>query len=455
VRNAKSSLLVISAFVAFLSLKWALAPTPAEASSIRDAEIEHTIRVYASPLLKSAGLEPSDVSLHILNDKAVNAFVAGGQRIFLTSGLLMSADRPEQVVGVLAHEIGHIIGGHLARMNGAVADARNKALIGQLVGFALGVLSKDSSVLAATSLKGSDIALQGLLKFSRTQERSADQVAADLLENTGTSASGLLEFFEILKDQELLVRARQDNYAVTHPLTQDRIAFIREHIDNSRFSANRLPDRIQVMHDRMVAKLRAFINPPRQTLLEYSEDDPAISSRYARAIALYRDARVDKALELVDELIEIAPDDPYFHELLGQILFENARLKGALPAYERAVEFRPREPLLRVGLAHVQIELNSPDLIKSAINNLEQAQRYDRLMPFSWQLAATAYGRNGQLGVSSLALAEYNLLLGKFLDAQGQARKAARLLPTNSPGWLRAQDIKATARRARERQSTR
>ena len=430
----------------------ALAPSPAGAAGIRDAEIEHTIRVYASPLLRAGGFEPEDVSLHILNDKEINAFVTRGQRIFLTSGLLMAAESPEQIAGVLAHEIGHITGGHLARLGGAVEDARNQALIGQIIGIALGVLAKDGGVAAATAAKGSDVALKGLFRFSRTQERSADQVAVNLLDQTRTSARGLLEFFERLQDQELLVRSRQQAYAVTHPLTEDRITFVRRHVEKSRYSDHRMPERLRAMHDRMVAKLKGFINPPHQTLREYPASDTSVSARYARVMAYYRDARIDEALRLMDELLKQSPDDPYFHELRGQILFENGRLNEALPAYERAVKLRPQQPLLRVGLAHVQIETNKPDLIKLAIGNLEQALRYDRFMPLSWQLAATAYGRNGQLGVSALALAEYNMLLGRYLDARGQAERAMRILPENSPGWLRAQDIRSTAKWSRDRQ---
>ncbi|RZO38218.1 MAG: M48 family peptidase [Rhodospirillaceae bacterium] len=447
-----SSLAAIGAVVANLLLQLALALNPAEGAGIRDAEIEYTIRAYASPLLRAADLDPDDVGLHIVNDRALNAFVSRGRRIFLTSGLLMSAERPEEVVGVLAHEIGHITGGHLARLGGALVDARNQALIGQIIGFAFGVLSKDGGVAAATSAKGADIAFKNLLRFSRTQERSADQVAVNLLDHTRITSTGLLKFFERLQDQELLVRARQDAYVVTHPLTQDRITFVRKHVENSSYSGNELPERVKAMHDRMVAKLRGFINPPSQTLAEYSADDTAVSARYARTMAYYRDSRLDQALTLIDGLVEQAPKDPYFHELRGQILFEHGRLSEALPAYERAVKLSPQQPLLRVGLAHVQIEINKPNLIKSAIGNIEQALRYDRFMPLSWHLAATAYGRNGQLGVSALALAEHNLLLGRFVDARGQANRAMRILRANSPGWIRAQDIEATAKRARERE---
>ena len=446
-RNIISSFATAVAAIAILLLHGMLADKQALSSIIRDAEIEHTIRFYASPLLRAAGLQPADVKLHIINDKGINAFVARGQKIFVTSGLLMAASRPEQVIGVIAHEIGHITGGHLARLGGALNDARRKALIGEVIGFALGALARDSDVTAATMAKSSEIATKGVFKFSRTQERSADQVAVDLLEKTQTSATGLLEFFESLQDQELLVRARQDTYVATHPRTQDRIAFVRKHLEKSPYSGNYLPAHVQAMHERMSAKLKGFFNPTPQTLREFPASSTAINARYARAMAYYRDAQTDEALKEIDGLIKRIPDDPYFHELRGQILFEQGKLTKALPDYKRAVNLRPGQPLLRVGLAHVQVELNTPNLIKAAINNLEEALRHDQFLPLSWQLAATAYGRNGQLGLSALALSEYHRLLGRHFDAQGQANKAIRILPENSPGWIRAHDILNDSRR--------
>ena len=454
-RTKISSMAAIVAVIAIVSLSVSLASAPARAAGIRDAEIEHTIRTYASPLLRAAEIEQRDFGLHIVNDKALNAFVARGQRIFITSGLLMSAERPGQVIGVLAHEIGHITGGHLARLEGALDDARSQALIGQIIGLALGVLAKDAGVAAAGTAAGTGVAVKNLLKYSRIQEQSADQLAVNLLDQTQTSARGLLEFFELLQDQELLVRARQDDYVVTHPLTQNRIGFVRNHVAKSPYSDKKLPTILQAMHDRMVAKLKGFINPPSRTLFEFKADDPSVMARYARAVAYFRDARIAQALPLIDGLIADAPGDAYFHELKGQMLFENGRIKEALPSYQKAVDLQPGQPLLRVGLAHAQIELNQPDLISVALRNLEQAIRYDRFMPLSWRLAATAYGRSGDIGMSALALAEQNLLLGRNLDAAGQAKKAQRLLKDNSPSWLRAQDIVNTADRARRKKNDR
>ena len=321
-------------------------------------------------------------------------------------------------------------------------DARNQALIGQIIGFALGANFQEG-VAAATSAKGADIAFKSLLELRI--ERSADQVAVNP-NQTRITSTGLLKFFERLQYQELLC-ARVKTCA--YPLTQTD-HFVGNTSKIALFG-NELPERVKTIHDRMVAKLR-FHNPPSQTLAEYLADDTAVSARYARTMAYYRDSRLDQALKLIDGLVEQAPKDPYFHELRGQILFKHGRLSEALPAYERAVKLSPQQPLLRVGLAHVQIEINKPDLIKSAIGNIEEALRYDRFMPLSWHLAATAYGRNGQLGVAALALAEHNLLLGRLMEARGQANKAMRILRSNSPSWLRAQDIEATAKRARERE---
>lgn len=439
--------LIISAYFALMA-----GPTQARGQSlIRDAEIEHTIRSWTAPLLRAAALEPEDVALHIVSDRQINAFVTRGQRIFITTGLLMRSENPGQVMGVIAHEIGHITGGHLARLEGAISDARDQALIGSIISIAIAVLSQQPEAGVAGTAKSQDVAVRNLYKFTRVQERSADQVAVDLLERTGVSAQGLLEFFEILQDQEFLHRSRQDPYVSTHPLTSDRIEFVRNQLRTSRRSGRPLDPADLTAHARMIAKLKGFMNPPARTLNEFKASDRSVKARYARAVALYRDARIDAALPVIDSLIAEAPDDPYFHELRGQMLFESGRLEDALPAYETSVRLRPDQPLLRVGLAHVQIELNRPELLGEAQANLEQAVRYDRFMPLAWRLSATAYGRTGKLGLSALSLSEYSLLTRRLVDASGQANKAMRLLPEGSPAWIRAQDIAEIADRARRK----
>ena len=436
------------AAVCLVVLQFLLPPDPAAArgmSLIRDAEIEHTIRSWSAPLLEAAGLAPDDVDVHVVSDPRVNAFVAGGRRIFLTTGLLTKAKHPGQVKGVVAHEIGHIKGGHLARLQGAADDARDMALIGALFGVAIGTLAGRPDAGLAGVATALDVARRGLLKHTRSQERSADQVAVDLLEKTKTSARGLLELFESMKYQELLLPERQDPYLQSHPLTEDRVSFIENHLARSPFAEAVAPANERAAHDRMVGKLEGYLSPPAKTLRRRKPNDRSVGSRYARAVALYRSARIDRALDAVDGLLREAPDDAYFHELRGQMLFESGRLKDALPAYEKAVALRPDQPLLRVGLAHVQLELGGPGMVAKASSNLERAVRKERIMPRAWHLAAIAYGRSGRYGLSALALAENRVLTGRKPEAAAHAKKAVRLLEKGSPAWLRAQDILAVA----------
>ncbi len=414
--------------------------------SIRDAEIENTIRVYAMPLLNAAEIEAEAIRFHIVRSPKLNAFVAGGQRMFLTTGLLRRSEDPGEVIGVMAHEIGHIAGGHLARLRSSIRDATTTVLIAQLVGLAVGVLARDPGAAFALGSGGAHIAERSLLKFSRTQERSADQAGLQLLERTGQSARGLARFLDYLAQQELLDVSRQDRYLLTHPLTRNRIRFVRNHVERSRYSNRAAPRKLMRLHRRMRAKLAGFTDPPAVTLDRYKAEDGSVEARYARAIALYRIPDLANAVKTIDGLIAEQPRDPYFRELKGQMLFENGRLDEALPEYEAAVRLKPDATLLRVALAHVQIELNRPDLLDQTLGHLKRALRTDPDNPRAWRWAATAYGRNGQRGLSALSMAEYFIRTGRESDARGQATRAVRWLKKGSPAWLRAQDIIAQVR---------
>ena len=437
----------VAAFVASFAASFAggSGSAAAKTSQIFDTEIENNIRAIAAPVLLAAGLDPSVVRIHLVNSSAPNAFVSRGQRLFITTGLLMAAEHPGQVIGTLAHETGHIAGGHLARLDTLLRDAATPALLSTLLAVAAGVLTKDAAATAVI-LGGSQQAInRRLLSFSRTQEQSADRAAVRYLEDTHQSARGLLEFLEYLDDQQALVvsRSRQQelSYDVTHPLTRGRIAYVRQHVARSRYSDVPVRPEFVRRHARIVAKLHAFLDNPRQALARYKATDKGVPARYARAIAYYRQSALDKALPLIDGLLAEQPGDPYFLELKGQALFENGRIAEALGPYEEAVRVLPNARLLRIGLAHVQIELNRPALVKPALANLLQALRFDRAMPIAWRLAAIAYGRDGQLGQSALASAEYAFFTGRRGEAGRMAERAQRLLKRGSPGWLRAADI--------------
>ncbi len=433
----------VSTFVALSS-----AASPALAIGIiRDSEIENNIRLWATPIWEAAGLVPDEVRIILVNDRRLNAFVAGGQNLFLHTGLLMRSENVMQVVGVIAHETGHIAGGHLARLQDQLRTASITSILALVLGVAAGVAARSGEAVAAGMGAGLTVAERNFLSYTRTQEASADQAGVGFLEQNGLSVRGMLEFFEILSKLELQVTASQDPYLRTHPLTQERIAFVRNFVANSKYSNAMPPPEWGVQHKRMKAKLFGFIEAPSRTLTTYKEDDPSVEARYARAVALYRKPDVPKALATIDSLIKEQPDDPFFHELKGQILFENGHSAEALPEYERAVRLLPKSGLIRVDLARAQIEMNRPDMDQKAIAHLNEALRQESDNAVAWRQLAIAYGRGGNMGMAALSLGEEAMIQGDFRVAIGQGQRAEQLLPVGSPPHLRAQDLQANARR--------
>ena len=419
------------------------ADSPAERFSfIRDAEIENTIRAYAAPLFRAAGLEPSAVRIFLVNDRRLNAFVAGGQKLFLNTGLLIQSDHAGQVIGVIAHETGHIASGHLARRHDAIKNSSAQSILGLVLGGAA-VVAGRPDVGAAVFAGSQSAGLRSFLQYSRTQESAADGATLKLLEETGQSAWGMLEFMEKLADQELLSVGRQDPYLRTHPLSRERIDTFREFVSRSSYSDAPLSPEFVERHRRMRAKLIAFLEVPSFTLRQYRSDDNSLEARYARTIAHFRKPDLDTALPQIDGLIAERPNDPYFHELKGQMLFENGRLEEALKSYETAVQLLPDSALIRTELARVQMATEDPTLNELAILNLRAALRLERTRAFAWRQLAIAHGRTGQEGESALALAEAAILRGQKRDARFHAGTAEKLLPKGSKGWINARDILA------------
>ncbi|MGQ0676554.1 MAG: M48 family metalloprotease [Rhodospirillales bacterium] len=438
----------ITAAVASFSIALASVASPARAISIiRDSEIENNIRVWSSPVFEAAGLVPDDVQIVLVNDRRLNAFVAGGQRLFLHTGLLLRSDNVLQMIGVIAHETGHISGGHLARLQDALKNATATAIAMLVLGAAAGIAAGRGDVAVAGIGAGMTAAERNLLSYTRTQEASADQAGVTFLEQNGLSARGLMEFFDILAKQEAMLVSRQDPYLRSHPLTKERVDFVRNFVATARHSDAPAPPEWVEQHKRVKAKLFGFIETPSRTLTAYKEDDRAVDARYARAVALYRKPDLPNALKTIDGLLAQEPDNPFFHELKGQMLFENGRAADALPEYERAVRLLPKSGLIRVDLARAQIELNRPELDQKAIANLNEALRQESENALAWRQLAIAYGRGGQMGMAALSLGEEAMIKGDFRTAIGQAQRAEQLLAVGSPPHLRAMDLQADARR--------
>ncbi|HTI85999.1 MAG TPA: M48 family metalloprotease [Alphaproteobacteria bacterium] len=416
---------------------------------IRDAEVENIIRTYATPVFEAAGLNAKDVDIYLIDDPVLNSFVAGGMNIFVHTGLIIKSKTPNQLIGVLAHETGHIADGHIARFTAHMEDLSKAALIAAILGTAGAVAGGGNAAMGG--VLGSQAAAQNaLMSYSRTQESAADQAALSFLDRAHESARGLSEFFHYLEGEELLSSTRQDEYLRTHPLTQDRIQAVDAHVARSPYSNVKDSPELMDLHQRMVAKLFAFLNAPSTTLVKYPESDKSIYARYARAIAYYKIPDLAHALPLIDGLIADEPNNPYFYELKGQMLFENARSAEAVAPYQKAVSLLPDAPLLRIELAQVLLERNDPKLVKPAIDNLQMATRRETTNAFAWDQLAIGYGRDGQYGMSALASAEASMARNDKRGARTYVARAEKDLPRGSPGWLRAQDIKDAARPTRD-----
>lgn len=378
--------------------------------------------------------------VHLINSPVLNAFVAGGQRIFVNSGLIIRTETPEQLIGVLAHETGHIAGGHLSKFEDALSNASTQAIIASVIGGVLGALAKSGDAIAGGIAAGNQIGERSLLQFTRTQESAADQAAVSFMEQSGQSSRGLAEFLKVLGDQEALLVGRVDPYVRSHPVSSDRIAALSERISRSKFRDAKLPADFYTRHERIKAKLLGYLNPT-EAMRRYPGNDNSVPARYARAFAYLRGVQTDRALTEVNALISDAPNDPYFHELKSQIYFDIGRISESLDPMRLAVKNAPNQPLLLFSLGQVMLAIDDSGLTIEAIKALETSVKLDPDYIPAWQQLAIGYGRSGDIGMATLASAERFLLEGNARDARFQAERASKILKSGTPPWLRAQDI--------------
>lgn len=419
---------------------------PAHAASIsliRDAEIEHTLRLLADPIFEAAGLEPSTVKMFIVGDDVINAYVAGGKNIFLYTGLLLAMEKPNMLIGVIAHETGHIAGGHLARGSEHLRNAQIGAILGYVLGAAAAVASGGRGDAAVAVMTGTQqLAMRNLLAFTRGQENSADTAGIGFMTKTGISASGMLDTFELLRRKESQQFSTVDPYAVTHPLSADRIEHVRAEVEKSPLPRGQYPAALDEPFQRMRAKLYAFLELPPRVFARYPASDKSIAARLARAVAWYRTPDLDKSLSEMDSLLKDRPKDAFLYDMKGQILFEHGKIAAARAAYEKAVSLLPNSALLLTSLAQTEIASGDSASLQLAITHLEKAISLDNSNGQSFRLLAGAYGKTGQEGKASLALAEEALLMGEPKLAQARAQDAQKKLPAAaSPAALRAEDV--------------
>jgi len=426
---------------------------PAAAQSIlRDAETEQLLQDMVDPLTDAAGMGSGSVDVVLINDNSINAFVAGGQRIYIHTGLIATADTAIEVQGVLAHELGHITGGHIIRHSEGAGNATSITILSTLAGIAAALAGGGEAAMGVMAL-GQQAAMTSYLGFRRDQEASADAAGVAYLSDAGISGRGSLEFFRKLQSYEFRRGIPQEaEYARTHPLSGSRISALRADYEaDAAWDAPADPV-IQDRFERIKAKLFGYLATPERTLNSFPVYMTGIPARYARAYAYHKDARVDLALAEADALLEVEPDNPYFLELKGQILLESGRPRDALEPLRRSVALTGSNPLIAPMLGHALIATEDPSYLEEAEQVLRAAVGRDRENPFAWYQLGVVYGQRGDIPRAQLASAEQQIMSGNPRAALMSARGAEQGLPTGSPDWIRAQDVSLQARAQIERE---
>jgi len=432
--------MVMLAVLLATSLASPAAAQDGEIAVLRDTETEYLFRDISRPLVQAAGLDPDSVHVVLLNDPSINAFVATGQTVYIHSGLIQAADNVNQLQGVIAHELGHVAGGHAIRIQQGMGQATGITIATLVLGalaIAAGAGEAGMGIMAA----GQQAALGSFLSFSRAQESSADQAGVKYLSAAGISGKGMIQFFSKLQNQEYrLAIYAKDSYARTHPLSSERVQALTEQLRSDRSWGRPVDPNLEARFERVKAKLWGFLDP-RQAVTKYPESDQTVPGHYARALAYHMSAYPDKALSETESLLRTDPNDPFFLEFKGQTLLENGKPKDAIAPLREATQRSGDAPLIASMLGHALVATEDRKNFSEAKDVLKVAVSRDNQNPFAWYQLGIIYDREGDQGRAALATAERSNLENQPKLAFASAQTAMRAIPAGSPDWLRAQDI--------------
>jgi predicted Zn-dependent protease len=413
---------------------------------IRDAEVEQLLRDYTQPILRVAGLAQQNIRVVIINDRSFNAFVMDGHRIFVNAGALLESATPNQLIGVLAHETGHIAGGHLSKLRTELANAQTISIIAVLLGLGATFAASRAGTSvggdpATVALAAPQTVLQrSLLAYQRQHEDQADRAGVKFLTASGQSAKGMYDTFKRMADQQLFMARGADPYYLSHPLASERLLTLAVNA-KTQYWDKKDPPELQLRHDLMRAKLYGFLDGPGTVARRYLPSDQSLPARYARAIATYRHGDLRTALSQIDSLLEAQPNNPYFHELKGQALLESGRAAEAIAPLRRAAATAQNPLLIQVMLSQALIATKDPKLADDAIAYLRQAVASDPDIADGYAQLAMAYGRKGDFAQADLASAQAAFAGGDIRTARQLAARAKDRFPVGSPGWVKADDI--------------
>jgi predicted Zn-dependent protease len=432
-----------------------LAPLPGHAEEekgplfLRDAETEQLLREYTRPILRAAGLEKQNIQIVILNESVFNAFVADGRRIFVNYGAMMQSETPNQIIGVLAHETGHLAGGHLAKMREQIAHAQTSLIIAMLLGAGAVVAGARSNstngsltnVGVAAISAPQDLIRSSLLAYQRSQEENADRAGVKFLTATGQSAKGMYDTFKRFSDESLFAAHNADPYMQSHPMPVERVAALEEIAHSSPYWDKKDDPALQARHDMVRAKISAFLERQDTVYRRYPLSDTSLPGRYAHAIATYRHGDLHNALTQIDALLQMQPANPYFYELRGQALLEGGKPADAIAPLRKAVQLSGNNALIEMLLGQALVATDNAAYSAEAIQILKAAVVRETEAPLGYQQLAMAYARKGDYAEADLASAQAAYLRGDNKTARDLASRAKTRFAIGTPGWVKADDI--------------
>jgi len=414
---------------------------------LRDTETERLLADYSRPILRVAGLEKQNIHVAIINDPTFNAFVADGHRIFVNYGAILQSETPNQLIGVLAHETGHLAGGHLAKLHQQLAQAQTQMIIAMLLGAGALVAgaSRGSTGVAdagAAAVAGpQEMIRRSLLSYQRQQEESADKAGVKFLTETGQSPKGMYETFKRLTDQTLFAAHGADPYLQSHPMPADRVAALEGLARSSPYWDKKDDPALQARHDMVRAKISAFMERQDTVYRRYPLSNTSLPARYARAITTYLHGDLNNALTQIDGLIQMQPNNPYFYELRGQALLEGGRPTEAIAPLHKALALSNNAPLIEMLLAQALVATDNKAYTDEAITILRAAVARESEAPLGFSQLAMAYGKKGDYAEADLASAQAAYLRGDNKTARELAARAKTRFAIGTPGWVRADDI--------------
>ena len=416
---------------------------------LRDAETEQLLREYTRPILRAAGLEKQNIQMVIINQGVFNAFVADGRRIFVNYGAILQSETPNQIIGVMAHETGHLAGGHLAKMREQMAQAQTQMIIAMLLGAgamvagsqAGGASSGLTNAGAAMFSAPGEVIRRNLLSYVRQQEENADKAGVKFLTATGQSARGMYETFKRFTEESLFAARGTDPYVQSHPMPAQRVAALEELARSSPYWDKKDDAALQLRHDMVRAKISAFMERQDTVYRRYPMSNNSLPARYAHAIATYRHGDLRSALAQIDALIQQQPNNPYFHEVRGQALLEGGKPQEAIAPLRKAVALSNNSPLIEMMLGQALVATGNNAYTDEAISILRAAVARETEAPLGYMQLAMAYGRKGDYAQADLASAQAAYLRGDTKTARDLASRAKTRFAIGTPGWVKADDI--------------